>query len=262
MWTEHTNSLNPFVDKYLSVFISAHRKAHSANDVLIRFIENWKQSLDNHKYVGICKTDFSFNKCCTTINVSDFFPVKSCNLRIQVRIDKTTINLQLQVSCFCDHYVNKCFLLQKYSFVKIWKFFNWFADIKEYKYFLQSLLLNVCSRNKFSCWNFKTNYNPLLKSSLWFGYISIANFSWRHKEHHFVMFAYGAAVQIISHTNVGVSFFCFLYFRNITGESCTVRIVLISKWLEIEMFRNEWFLCFLNSPSARPKMHFFGLDWC
>ena len=213
MWTEHTNSLNPFVDKYLSVFISAHRKAHSANDVLIRFIENWKQSLDNHKYVGICKTDFSFNKCCTTINVSDFFPVKSCNLRIQVRIDKTTINLQLQVSCFCDHYVSKCFLLQKYSFVKIWKFFNWFADIREYKYFLQSLLLNVSSRNKFSCWNFKTNYNPLLKSSLWFGYISIANFSWRHKEHHFVMFAYGAAVQIISHTNVGVSFFVFFTFE-------------------------------------------------
>ena len=39
----------------MSVFISAHRKAYSANDVLIRFIENWKQSLDNHKYVGIAK---------------------------------------------------------------------------------------------------------------------------------------------------------------------------------------------------------------
>ena len=49
------NSLNPFVDKYFSVFISAYRKAYSANDVLIRFIESWKQSLDNHKYVGIAE---------------------------------------------------------------------------------------------------------------------------------------------------------------------------------------------------------------
>ena len=49
------NSLNPFVDKYLSVFVSGYRKAYSANDVFIRFIENWQQSLDNHNYVGITK---------------------------------------------------------------------------------------------------------------------------------------------------------------------------------------------------------------
>ena len=49
------NSLNPFVDKYLSVFSSAYRKAYSANDALIRYIENWKQSLDNHKYFGTAK---------------------------------------------------------------------------------------------------------------------------------------------------------------------------------------------------------------
>ena len=49
------NSLNSFVDKYFSVFISAYREAYSANDVLIRFIENRKQLLDNHKYVGIAK---------------------------------------------------------------------------------------------------------------------------------------------------------------------------------------------------------------
>ena len=35
--------------------MSAYRRAYSANDVLIRFIENWKQSLDNHKYDGIAK---------------------------------------------------------------------------------------------------------------------------------------------------------------------------------------------------------------
>ena len=48
-------TLNPFVDKYLSVTISAYRKTYSANDVLIRLIENGKQLLDNHKYVGIAK---------------------------------------------------------------------------------------------------------------------------------------------------------------------------------------------------------------
>ena len=95
------NSVNPFVDKYLSVFISAYRKAYSANDVLIRFIENWKQSLDNHKYVGIarpiaylftksfCATlnerDFSFYKCCATINVRNFFPIKSHSLQRDLR---------------------------------------------------------------------------------------------------------------------------------------------------------------------------------
>ena len=88
------NTLNPFVDKYLSVFISAYRKAYSANDVLIRFIEKWKQSLVNHKYVGIVKPivcttlnerDFSFNKCCATINVRNFFPTESRNLQHDLR---------------------------------------------------------------------------------------------------------------------------------------------------------------------------------
>ena len=31
------------------------KNTDSANDVLIKFIENWKQSLDNHKYIGIAK---------------------------------------------------------------------------------------------------------------------------------------------------------------------------------------------------------------
>ena len=38
---------------------------------------------------------------------------------IHVRIDKTTINLQLHVLCFCDHQVNKRSLLQEYSYVVI-----------------------------------------------------------------------------------------------------------------------------------------------
>ena len=39
----------------MSDFKSAYRNFYSANDVVIRFIENWKQSLDNHKHVGIAK---------------------------------------------------------------------------------------------------------------------------------------------------------------------------------------------------------------
>ena len=53
--TSNYNSLTPFADKFLSVFTSAFRKVYIANDVLIRFTENWKQSLDNHKYVGVPK---------------------------------------------------------------------------------------------------------------------------------------------------------------------------------------------------------------
>ena len=74
---------------------------------------------------------------------------------------------------------------------------NWFGDIREYKHFLQSLLRNVCGRNLFSCRHFETSSDLLLKTSLLFGYMSIANFLWRHKEHWFVIFPYGAAVLII-----------------------------------------------------------------
>ena len=77
----------------------------------------------------------------------------------------------------------KNILMLKYENV----YFNWFEDIREYKYFFQSLLLNVRNRNLFSCRHFKTSSDLLFRSSLWFGYMSIANFSWRHKEHHFVI---------------------------------------------------------------------------
>ena len=48
----------------------------------------------------------------------------------------------------------------------------------------------------------------------------MANFSWRHKEHCFVMFVYRGAVRIISHTNVGVSFFSFFFFKHNWREMC------------------------------------------
>ena len=53
------NSLTPFVNNFLSVFISAYGKTYSSNHVLIRLIENWKQSLDNKKFVGAVLMDLS-----------------------------------------------------------------------------------------------------------------------------------------------------------------------------------------------------------
>ena len=91
-------------------------------------------------------------------------------------------------------------------------YFNWLEDISKYNYFLQSLLLNVCNGNLFSCQHFEISSDLLFKSSLWFGYMSMANFSWRHKEHCFVVFVYGGAVWIISHTNMLVFPFLFSLF--------------------------------------------------
>ena len=53
------NSLTPFVNNFLSVFISAYRKTYSSNHVLIRLIENWKQSLDSKKFFGAVLMDLS-----------------------------------------------------------------------------------------------------------------------------------------------------------------------------------------------------------
>ena len=51
------NSLIPFADNFLSVFISAYRQSYSSNHVLIRLIENWKKSLDKNKFVGAVLMD-------------------------------------------------------------------------------------------------------------------------------------------------------------------------------------------------------------
>ena len=53
------NSVIPFVDNLLSVLISAYRQTYSSNHVLIRLIENWKQSLDKNKFVGVVLMDLS-----------------------------------------------------------------------------------------------------------------------------------------------------------------------------------------------------------
>ena len=51
------NSLIPFADNFLSVFISAYRQTYSSNHVLTRLIENWKQSLVKNKLVGAVLLD-------------------------------------------------------------------------------------------------------------------------------------------------------------------------------------------------------------
>ena len=52
-------SLTPYVDSFLSEFISAYRETYSSNHVLIRLIENWKLALDNKKFVGAVLMDLS-----------------------------------------------------------------------------------------------------------------------------------------------------------------------------------------------------------
>ena len=54
----HKN-LTPFIDSFLSEFISAYRKTYSTDQILIRLIENWKKSLDQNKFVGAVLMDLS-----------------------------------------------------------------------------------------------------------------------------------------------------------------------------------------------------------
>ena len=49
--------MTPFVNSFLSEFISAYRKTYSANHVLRRLIENWKKSLDQNKFAGAVLMD-------------------------------------------------------------------------------------------------------------------------------------------------------------------------------------------------------------
>ena len=53
------NAVIPFVDNFLSVLISACCQTYSSNHLLIRLIENWKQSLDKNKFFGAVLMDLS-----------------------------------------------------------------------------------------------------------------------------------------------------------------------------------------------------------
>ena len=52
-------NLANYVDNFLSKFIPAYRESYSSNHVLIRFIKNWKKSLDQKKFVGAVLMDLS-----------------------------------------------------------------------------------------------------------------------------------------------------------------------------------------------------------
>ena len=82
---------------------------------------------------------------------------------------------------------------------------DWYKDIRQLKYFLNSLLFTL----SLSWWHLEITSDLLPKSSLWFGCKSIAKFLWRHNKYHFTMFVYGVAVWISCHTNVGVYFSFF-----------------------------------------------------
>ena len=53
------NSLSEFMDNIFSNFISAYRKNYSSNHVLLRLIDDWKESLDNKNIVGTVLMDLS-----------------------------------------------------------------------------------------------------------------------------------------------------------------------------------------------------------
>ena len=53
------NSLSKFMDKIFSNFIPAYRKNYSSNHVLLRLIDDWKDSLDNKNIVGTVLMDLS-----------------------------------------------------------------------------------------------------------------------------------------------------------------------------------------------------------
>ena len=46
--------LRSFLDRTLSIFIAAYRKAYSTQHNLIKLIEEWKSKLDNNLVVGRC----------------------------------------------------------------------------------------------------------------------------------------------------------------------------------------------------------------
>ena len=54
-----SNIYEQYAHKNLSSMSLLYRKKYGANHVLLRFIENWKLSLDNNKFVGAVIIDLS-----------------------------------------------------------------------------------------------------------------------------------------------------------------------------------------------------------
>ena len=51
--------ISQITQAFVSEFISAYLKSYSSNYVLVRFIENWKKSLDQKQFVGMVLMDIS-----------------------------------------------------------------------------------------------------------------------------------------------------------------------------------------------------------
>ena len=51
--------ISPFLEKILSVFIAAYRKAYGTQHVLVRMLGDWKTKLDNDFTVGAILMDLS-----------------------------------------------------------------------------------------------------------------------------------------------------------------------------------------------------------
>ena len=50
----YLNQLLDHVNKILSKYISAYRKGHSYQNVLMKLTEEWRENLDKNKVVGAC----------------------------------------------------------------------------------------------------------------------------------------------------------------------------------------------------------------
>ena len=51
--------ISQITQAFVSEFISAYIKSYSSNYVLVRFMENWKKSLDQKQFVGMVLMDLS-----------------------------------------------------------------------------------------------------------------------------------------------------------------------------------------------------------
>ena len=53
------NQLTDFLNRHLSIFLSAYRKSYSTQHVLMRLLEEWKNKLDHDFVVGAVLMDLS-----------------------------------------------------------------------------------------------------------------------------------------------------------------------------------------------------------
>ena len=90
------DQLNEFFEKVLSSFLSAYRKGHNCQQVILRFTEHWRQVLDNGHISGTVAMDLSkveVFKCVhgfnpTYLNRLFTEPLANYNLRDRRRLNQ------------------------------------------------------------------------------------------------------------------------------------------------------------------------------